>query len=151
MIQTQSSGEVIHNLTQECEAVRLFIGLLKKEEDALIHGRMDEVDFLVSEKNRAIGRISDYSAMRCQQLTNQGFSADRSGMDSWLARYPDNEKAVVIWAELLQLAEEVQQLNLTNGMIIAARLQHVQHASTALQCASGNISLYGPKGQATVY
>ncbi len=149
MVPILSSDDVMHNLTKECVAVQLFINLLKKEEDALIHGKMEEVDLLASEKNRVIAEITDYSAMRCQQLSYQGFSSDSSGMNDWLAEQSESEEKSEIWSELLQLAHEVQQLNHTNGMIISTRLQHVQHASAALQSAAGNISLYGPKGQAT--
>lgn len=149
MALAQSIDDLTHHLTQECAAIKSFVELLKKEEDILIHGRMEEVDFLVSEKQRAIEEIANYSAVRCQQLTDHGFTVDSNGMESWLASQPDSEKNTAIWSELLQLAQEVQQLNQTNGKMIATRLQHVQHASAALQSAAGNISLYGPKGQAT--
>ena len=90
MVSILSSDDVMHNLTKECDAVQLFIDLLKKEEDALIHGRMEEVDLLASEKNRIIVEITDYSSMRCQQLSYQGFSSDSSGMNDWLAEQSES-------------------------------------------------------------
>jgi flagella synthesis protein FlgN len=48
------------------------------------------------------------------------------------------------------LAQIAQKISHSNGLIISTRLQHNQRAFAALHCAAGNISLYGPKGQAYI-
>jgi flagella synthesis protein FlgN len=60
-------------------------------------------------------------------------------------------KAAAAWRQLLQLAQTTRQLNQTNGVLIAARLQHNQQAFAALQSAAGVVSLYGPQGQTLGY
>ena len=62
-------------------------------------------------------------------------SAERSGASA------------AVWSDLLRLARFAQQLNQTNGAIIATRLQNCQRAFAALQGAAGTTALYGPKGQ----
>ena len=58
-----------------------------------------------------------------------------------------NTKSAAVWSDLLRLARIAQQLNQTNGAIIATRLQNCQRAFAALQGAAGTTAFYGPQGQ----
>ncbi|SEM75910.1 flagella synthesis protein FlgN [Nitrosomonas marina] len=136
-------------IDSEICTVKNFIEVLKKEEDALIQGRIDELDMLVSDKSRLAEKLEDLSDQRLRYLSISGCSPDKSGMQSWLAKQPKKE-LTASWFQLIELAKSAQQINQTNGKVISTRLQHAQRAHLSLQSAAGNISLYGPKGQVFV-
>ncbi|HBV20397.1 MAG TPA: flagellar protein FlgN [Nitrosomonas sp.] len=149
MFVIKTAEEFVAAINTERNTVQVFVKLLEKEEDALIHGRIDELDKLASDKVRLAEKLECLVKQRIQYLSFLGFSLDKAGMQLWLSRQADDELQT-IWDELVQLASVAQQINQTNGKIISAQLQHSQRAYMALQGAAGNINLYGPKGQAFI-
>ncbi len=150
MPETQETTEFSSTLLDEKNIIQAFIEILKKEEDALIQRKMEDVDFLASDKARLVKRLTLLGEQRNQYLISQGLTPDNTGMNKWLAKQVINTEIRTIWGELLQLAKIAQQVNRTNGLIISTQLQHTQRAFSALQSAAGNISLYGPNGQAFI-
>jgi len=76
---------------------------------------------------------------------------EKKSINQWLEiSCPNNNEIQDLWNELLVLADAARKLNHTNGLIISKYLQHNQRTFVALQCASGNVSLYGPSGQACI-
>ncbi len=147
MHKIQDATEFTAALLDEKNTIQIFIEILKKEEDALVQGKIDDVDFLASDKTRLVEKLTQLGEQRSQYLLSQGLSTDSAGMNEWLEKHVD---AQTLWNELLQLAKNAKQINQTNGLVISAQLQHNQRAFSALQSAAGNISMYGPKGQAFI-
>lgn len=147
MTQKLHHAEFVTNLQLEQDAIKAFIKILKKEQNALVKGSVEELDFFASQKNPIIKKLTDLAGKRGQYLAARGFSLDVEGINNLLASDKNSAELDAIWAELLQLAKIAQQLNQTNGTIITARLQQSQQALAALQSAAGTVSLYGPKGQ----
>ncbi|MDR4513166.1 flagellar protein FlgN [Nitrosomonas sp.] len=145
----QSPEGFVVAIDNEICTVKAFVKLLKKEEDALIHGRIDELDMLASDKTRLVEKLESFSKQRKQYLSFLGYSPDKSGMNSWLTKQTNTELREQ-WSQLIELAKTAQQINLTNGKVISTHLQYNQRTYLALQSAAGNISLYGPKGQAFI-
>ncbi|SER27935.1 flagella synthesis protein FlgN [Nitrosomonas sp. Nm51] len=136
-------------IDSEIGTAKAFVEVLKKEEGALIHGRIDELDMLASDKTRLVEKLENLSKQRKQYLSFLGYSPDKSGMQLWLMKQAGVELQEQ-WNQLMELAKTAQQINRTNGSVISTYLQYNQRAYLALQSASGNISLYGPKGQAFI-
>jgi len=149
MYQIQDSSEFITALMDEKKTVQVFIETLKKEEEALIQGEIDNIDSLASDKTRLVEKLMSLGEQRSQFLLSQGLTTDSAGMNKWLAMNPDSTLQT-LWGELLELAKTAKQINQANGLVISSQLQHNQRAFSALQSAAGNISLYGPKGQAFI-
>lgn len=149
MIKMKAHEEFVAAINIEINTVKVFVKLLEKEEDALIHGRIDELDMLASDKVRLAEKLESLAKQRIQYLSFLGLSSDKDGMQLWLSKQAD-DGVQTIWDELVRLALVAQQINKTNGEIISAQLQHSQRAYMALQGAAGNISLYGPNGQAFI-
>lgn len=85
---------------------------------------------------------------RNEYLQKQGLSLTKNSINAWLTEQHSCQNEIkTLWNELLNLAKTAQQLNHSNGLIISNQLQHNQRAFAALNCAAGNVSLYGPKGQ----
>lgn len=143
-----TNAEFTASLQPEQDTVSAFIGILQKEQDALIQGEVENLDLLASIKMKMLKQLADFGERRNCYLLSQGLTPDGKGMNAWLA---DNAgmNAGTAWNELLRLARIAQQLNQTNGAIIMTRLQSHQSAFDALQSAAGAATLYGPKGRLT--
>ncbi|MBY0498749.1 MAG: flagellar protein FlgN [Nitrosomonas sp.] len=141
----------MNELKTESDTLRILIEILKKEESALIEGKLEEIDRLASNKIKLIRELIQHDDDRNVFFLKIGLPSERKSIDSWL-----NELAVqnssfseikALWKELLNLAKTAQQFTHSNGLIIANRLQHNLRSFAALHGATGNVALYGPKGQ----
>ncbi|MEK7708658.1 MAG: flagellar protein FlgN [Pseudomonadota bacterium] len=148
MTSSQHRVYFMRELETERNTLRAFIEILKKEENALIEGRIEKIDFLASDKSRLIEELIKLDDHRNEYLQKQGLPLEKSSINAWLAEQHSGQSEVkILWDELLDLAKTAQQLNHSNGLIISTQLQHNQRAFSALHCAAGNVSLYGPQGQ----
>ncbi|MGZ0018425.1 flagella synthesis protein FlgN [Nitrosomonas sp. wSCUT-2] len=135
-------------LLEEMKALRSFIEILKKEEQVLIEGKIEEIDFYSSEKSRLIEILTQFNDQREKYLKTQDIDLDKNCMNNLLIKQNSDQNRIIdIWNELLDLAWIAKKLNQSNGLIIIARYQHHQRALAAIHSAAGNVSCYGPKGQ----
>lgn len=148
MTQILQQNKFIADLQVELNTIQAFNEILQKEQHALIKGNIENLDFLASEKERIIEQLTNLGEQRKQFLISLGLETDTDGMKKLFSTDDSYSESNKIWDQLLALVAITSQLNETNGTIITTRLQHTQRSLTALQCAAGNISLYGPKGQA---
>lgn len=148
--ETQRIAEIVTILENEKNTARLFLEILHKEEAILVQGRMHDLDFILSEKIKLANQLETLDDKRTQYFTAQGYPTDKSGIQLWLEKLTGDVNPRQLWDEFLSLMKRARQMNQTNGKAIALLLQHNQRAYLALQNAAGNISLYGPKGQAFI-
>ncbi|PXW91357.1 flagella synthesis protein FlgN [Nitrosomonas sp. Nm84] len=135
-------------LEAEKSTLGKFIEILKEEEDALVQGKIEEIDYLSSNKSRLIEKLIQIDGHRNEYLKNQGLALEKSSISNWLEKQLLNQPGIqTLWNELLALAQIAQKINHSNGLIISTHLQNNQRAFAALHCAAGNVSLYGSKGQ----
>ena len=149
MLVIKTPDEFFVAINNERSTVQEFVNLLKKEESALIHGQIDDLDLLASDKVHLAEKLECLVKQRIQYLSFLGYSPDKTGMKLWLSKQADTAVQAT-WNELIELARIAQQINQTNGKVISTQLQHSQRTYIALQGAAGNISLYGPRGQAFI-
>lgn len=147
-----TSSQHLENFMKALEAERnsfgAFIEILRKEENALIEGKVEKIDYLASDKSRLIDELIQLDGHRNEYLQKQGISLEKNSINAWLTEQHSGQSEIkILWNELLDLAKTAQQLNHSNGLIISTQLRHNQRAFAALHCAAGNVSLYGPKGQ----
>ena len=151
MVASLHSTSFIADLETEKVTLEAFIEILKKEENALVQGKIEEIDYLASDKSRLIERLIQLDNHRNEYFQNQGLTLEKNSISTWFTEhYASQCKVQILWNELLELVKIAQPLNYSNGLIISAHLQHNQRAFAALHCAAGNVSLYGPKGQAYI-
>lgn len=116
---------------EEIAAVKNFIALLKKEEEALTTLTPEHLDLLVEEKVRILKGIEALEKSRAALLT-QGVLED--------------PKFGAFNEELLNLARTVQEQNQKNGKHLMRHLERTQEAlSTLMQ--TEKTALYGSDGQ----
>ncbi len=147
-----TSSQHLENFMKALETERnsfgAFIEILRKEENALVEGKIEKIDYLASDKSRLIDELIQLDDHRNEYLQKQGLSLEKNSINAWLTEQHSGQSEIkILWNELLDLAKTAQQLNHSNGLIISTQLQHNQRAFAALHCAAGNVSLYGPKGQ----
>ena len=143
----QHHAEFVANLQLEQDAIKRFIEILEKEQNALVQGNIENLDYLTSQKTQITKKLAVLGDKRDQYLATQGLSLDTECINNVVPSEDNNTLISTIWTELLQLAKTAKQLNQTNGTIISTRLQQSQQALAALKSAAGTVSLYGPKGQ----
>ncbi|MBA2484079.1 MAG: flagellar protein FlgN [Nitrosomonas sp.] len=147
MTQKLHRAEFVTNLQLEQDAIKDFIDILKQEQNALVDGRVEDLDFFASHKTELIKKLSDYADKRDQYLIEKGLNLNPQVIHNFFITEENVVEIGAIWTELLRLTKIVQQLNQINGTIITTRLQQTQQALSALQNAAGTVSLYNPKGQ----
>lgn len=138
-------------LEAEKNIFKAFIEILKKEENALLKGKIDEIDYLASDKSHLIEELIKFDDNRNSYIKMQSLNLEENSVDAWLLKLVEQNSDLteikILWNELLDLARIAQQLNHSNGLMVSTLLQHNQRAFSALHCAAGNVSLYGPTGQ----
>lgn len=128
-----------------------LVGILKQEESALTQSSFNKLDDFVSKKASLLEQLSQLDFKRNQHFKNNGVALEKKSINQWLEiNRSNNNEMQNLWNELLVLADAARKLNHTNGLIISKYIQHNQRTFVALQCASGNVSLYGPSGQACI-
>jgi flagella synthesis protein FlgN len=133
-------------LSQELQAVRSFILLLRREQSLLAEGASEALTALAEEKFRAACQLSSLAESRETELTALKLPAGRAGMDAWTTS-ADGTSSRDNWHQLLQLAVEARALNEANGKLIAIHLQHYQQGINVLTAALDQAATYGPDGQ----
>ena len=151
MVASLDSTAFTSDLKTEKVTFEAFIEILKNEEQALIQGQIEKIDNLASDKSLLVEKLIQLNNNRNKYFQNQELSLNKHGINNWLTQqYSDKPEIHILWNELLELVDIVQKLSHSNGLIISAHLQHNQRAFAALHRAAGNVSLYGPKGQAYI-
>lgn len=134
------------HLHAERDALKAFVTLLETEQQALLSGNTEQLLALADSKVLAAQRLSQLANVRSEGLRARAGQIEPGGMTSWLRANAAN--SLPLWHDILQLAEQAQQLNRTNGVLIQTKLRHNQQALMTLQNAAHSTNtLYGPDGQ----
>lgn len=145
-IPATATADFTSRLQAERDALKAFVTLLETEQQALISGNTEQLLTLADSKVLAAQELSKLANVRSDELRARAGKMESGGMTAWLRANAANR--LPVWHDILQLAEQAQQLNRTNGVLIQTKLRHNQQALMTLQnAAHGTNSLYGPDGQ----
>jgi len=146
MTQRAAAASIIPKLHAERDALKAFVTLLETEQQALINGDSEPLMALADSKTQAAQALNNIAASRDHELRALGMTPANGDLTAWLKIHAAN--ALPLWQDIQQLAEQAQQLNRTNGILIQTKLRHNQQALTVLSnAASRTGALYGPDGQ----
>ena len=118
----------------------------------------DESEALGTREPEKLETATQIKHQKMQQLEQAGKERDRVLATSASSQPPftDNQALNVLWTELMQLAEQCQQLNRVNGSIIERGYQQSRHALDILHGLDGtantltnNLDGYNQNGQTT--
>lgn len=132
-------------LAAEHAALLSFVTLLEREQGMLVESRIDQLLELSEQKTTDAIGLNELAETRRNLLKKNLPQLSSDAIHAWLAAH--NPQSLVIWNEILVLAERAQQLNRINGELIQMKLRHNQQSLTVLSNAVNKANLYGPNGQ----
>lgn len=143
---TAATADFVALLHTERDALAAFVALLTTEQQALVSGNTEPLLALADSKIQAAHELNKLANARGDGLLARAGKIEPGDMTAWLQANAAN--SLPVWHEILRLADQAQQLNRTNGVLIQTHLRHNQQALAALQKAAHSTSgLYGPDGQ----
>ncbi len=126
----------------ELEGLRRFIGVLEREQSALVSADVDALLAISEEKLQHVEQLGQLAQQRVSALAAIG--SEPAAVDAWLAsQAPATAEA---WRSLVDAATLAQRLNQTNGKLIDTHLQHNRQALNALISAASQSAVYGADG-----
>ena len=132
-------------LTAERDGLRDFVGLLEREQNALVENLSDQLLDLAEQKSACALTLTGLVEARHLLLKNNLPELSATSIQTWLQTH--NKTAWPIWQEIRGLAERARQLNRNSGELIQMKLRYNQQALTVLGNATSKANLYGPDGQ----
>lgn len=143
-----AQAEFLTQLTKERDAIRDFVALLEKEQQALLQQENDLLLTLAEAKTQAALKLTDLINVR-RQFLNSKMGNSTVDPSEWIKKFAPN--CFVAWNELKKIAEAAHQMNKNNGEVIQLKLRSNQQALTALLgAAKSTAGLYGRDGQTSV-
>lgn len=135
-------------LSQEKDATRALLELLRQEQALLIEADADKLPGLLERKSTLVARIADMAGARHRALAEIGFAPNEAGMQSWFKSRPISSEQS--WNELIALARLAKEANRINGLLINRQMRNNQNAINILQGNTQVSGIYGPNGQSAV-
>lgn len=132
-------------MSAERDALRGFVGLLEREQNALVENQTDHLLKLSEQKSTSALALAELIETRHALLKNCLTEISTESIQTWLQMY--NRHGLVLWLEICALAEHARQLNQNSGELIKMKLRHNQQLLTALGGAANKSGLYGRDGQ----
>lgn len=129
-------------LNLERDAMRAFVALLEKEQQALLGQDAEQLLPLAEAKTQAANKLTDMANVRRQQVGTADTAA-------WITQHVPSSRTT--WEEIRTLAARAHHLNQTNGEVIQLKLRSNQQALAALLGAAKSAAgLYGRDGQPSI-
>lgn len=125
------AAETLARLTAETAAWQALVDTLADEEQALLAGEADRLATLNAAKLKQLQTVSDHARNRLSDLQLAGHTADRAGMEAWLAQLGRPELNAR-WQQMTALEQQAQALNQRVGALIEMRLGATRQALNVL-------------------
>ena len=139
-------------LTGEIAALRVFVAVLREEQQSLVHGELDQLARFTEPKAKCLLDLTRLGELRMVLLRTHNLSADRAGMENLLREHAQNApQTLAAWQQLLTMTADAHHLNDLNGTLIATRLRGTQQALAALFSAARIPNAYAADGSTVAY
>ena len=132
-------------LAAERAALLSFLSLLEREQEMLVENLTDPLLELSEKKSTDALGLNQLAETRRSLLRKNIPVFSVEAIHAWL--HAHSPEGLVVWQEILALAERARQLNHTNGELIQMKLRHNQQTLAVLSNAVNKANLYGPDGQ----
>lgn len=147
-INPAAQAEFLSQLNKERDAIREFVALLEKEQQALLQQENDLLLTLAEAKTQAALKLNELTNVR-RQFLNSKMGNNAIDSSEWIKKFAPT--CLAAWNEVKKIAEAAHQMNKTNGEVIQLKLRSNQQALTALLGAAKSAAgLYGRDGQTSV-
>ena len=136
---------IVAALTAERNSLLAFVGLLEREQTALVENNTDLLLELAEQKSAHALALSELVATRHQLLKSNLPELSAETITAWLQAHCS--QALPIWLSIRKSGEKARQLNQSSGELIQMKLRHNQQALMVLNNAVNKANLYGADGQ----
>ena len=126
-----------------------LIEVMQQEQTALIHGNIDEIEELLTEKSTLLQRINLAVLSRYENLAAGGFEGSEAGMLDWLKK-ESNPNLNRAWNAFKKTLIEAKEINRLNGLLINRQFNLNQQTLQQLQGTAGKGETYGRSGKADI-
>jgi flagellar biosynthesis protein FlgN len=144
-----TAPEIKPNISFELDArlANQLLEVMQQEQTALIHGDIDAIEGLLTEKSTLLQRMNLAVLNRYEDLSASGFEGSEAGMNQWLKQQanPNINRA---WNAFKKTLIEAKEINRLNGLLINRQFNLKQQTLQQLQGNMGNGETYGRSGKA---
>ncbi len=137
--------QLLAALAAERVALLRFVSLLEREQEMLVENLTDQLLDLSEKKSTDALGLNQLAEVRRSLLRKNIPVFSVEAIHAWLRAH--SPEGLVVWQEILTLAERARQLNHTNGELVQMKLRHNQQTLAVLSNAVNKANLYGPDGQ----
>jgi flagellar biosynthesis/type III secretory pathway chaperone len=134
-------------LEAECAGYQALLDLLHTEQEALRNADADALVGLAAAKAQHVDTLRRLANDRSQRLVAAGLPVTAAGMDTWIARNAQPQRAQELCLILVSLAKAAIAQNELNGRLLAIQRGFVDRAAAALWQAAGGTVVYGADGR----
>jgi flagellar biosynthesis/type III secretory pathway chaperone len=135
-------------LIEEIEALRELEDLLKREHEVLGAKNVAAIERTALVRQQMMGDLARTEEHRRSLCTLHGYTPDWVGLESLMGWCDPEGSLLSRLRECARRATQCRDLNDKNGILVAARLKHVEGLLTALTGGTNQPVTYGPKGLA---
>lgn len=128
-------------LADELATARLLLDSLHAERDALAANRVEQLETLAEQKQGLAERLESLARRRRSALLESGVG---DSFDAWVKAQHALQRN---WSAIIDILENCQQLNRTNGRVVDQLQRRTRNTLALLQGQSGIQELYGPGGK----
>ena len=134
-------------LTEQTIHVQQLLEKLRQEHSVLSSGETERLDQIVTEKKSLILLIDSSMEGVNRLLSEQGFTANKAGLDSLLQTLPDSTPLHRQWEKLQHFVAACQEKSDINSGIVTLKQRHVRQAIDILKGNPSNENIYDKQGE----
>ena len=147
MITIKNLQALTQLLLKQTSLAQNLLDKLTDEHKVLSSNDTDSLDHIVEEKQALMQQLETGMTTINHALSEQGFSADISGLDSLLQQLPENTPLHRQWHKLQKLAKQCQEKNMVNGGIVSLKQRHIRQALDILTGNQSSKNTYDKQGE----
>lgn len=147
MITIKNLQALTQLLTKQTSLAQKLLDKLTDEHEVLSSNDSDSLDRVVEQKQVLMQQLETGMTTINHALSEQGFSADISGLDSLLQQLPENTPLHRQWHKLQELAKQCQEKNMVNGGIVCLKQRHIRQALDILTGNQSSKNTYDKQGE----
>jgi flagellar biosynthesis/type III secretory pathway chaperone len=133
-------------LSEEVDSLGQLEELLQREHEVLGARDPAAIEHAAHLRAERVGALARVEEQRRSLCTLHGYSPDKSGLESLMIWCDPQGSLLQLLRECAQRAIRCRNLNDRNGVLVAARMKHVEARLAVLSGRTNTPVTYGPNG-----
>ena len=141
-LSSAEKNKLLTILTAERNVILELIEILKKEQNSLTQGNVEDILKFASDKDFKLNHLSNLYKLQSDIVPSNNL-LQRSLLDK---NDTEDLSLIQLWEDIQILVTSAKQLNITNESVILMNLQYSQNLSNALHGDYHNPEIYDARG-----